>query len=65
VDQGRAQVLDGCVADAVPAALAADKTPLHLPLGDDAVDAVLSHLGSVHVDIAAWEKTARGTAFDD
>jgi NAD(P)-dependent dehydrogenase (short-subunit alcohol dehydrogenase family) len=52
-------------AAAVLAALSADKTPLHLPLGEDAVDAVLSHLESVHADVAAWEKTARDTAFDD
>ena len=51
-------------AAAVLAALAADKTPPHLPLGGDAVDAVLGHLDSVRADMAAWEKTARDTAFD-
>jgi len=46
------------------AALDAEETPLHLPLGDDAVDAVLGHLEQVRGDIAAWEKRTRATAFD-
>lgn len=52
-------------AAAVVAALAAEQTPLRLPLGGDAVDAVLGHLDSVRDDIAAWEKTSRATTFDD
>jgi hypothetical protein len=40
-------------------------TPVRLPLGADAVDAVAGHLDSVRTDIAAWEKTARSTAFDE
>ena len=51
-------------AAAVLAALDAPDTPLRLPLGDDAVDAVTAHLASVRAEIAAWEKTARATAFD-
>lgn len=51
-------------ARAVIAALEADHTPLRLPLGDDAVDAVLAHLDGVRAEIAAWEKTARATMFD-
>ncbi|MEV5613687.1 oxidoreductase [Streptomyces sp. NPDC052225] len=51
-------------AAAVIAALAADNTPLHLPLGDDGVDAVVGHLDTVRGEIAAWEKVARATAFD-
>ncbi|WP_031483810.1 oxidoreductase [Streptomyces bicolor] len=47
------------------AALAADRTPLRLPLGDDGVTAVLGHLDQVREDIAPWEKSARATAFDD
>lgn len=47
------------------AALEADDTPLRLPLGDDAVGAVLDHLDRVRGDIGAWEKRARATAFDD
>jgi NAD(P)-dependent dehydrogenase (short-subunit alcohol dehydrogenase family) len=52
-------------AAAVIAALAAERSPLRLPLGSDAVDAVLGHLESVRADIAAWEKTARATTFDE
>ncbi|MGX9883912.1 oxidoreductase [Streptomyces sp. NPDC002276] len=48
----------------VLAALDAEDTPLHLPLGDDAVDAVLGHLDQVRADIAAWEKRTRATGFD-
>lgn len=46
------------------AALDAEHTPLHLPLGDDAVTAVLDHLDRVRGDVAGWEKRARDTAFD-
>ena len=46
------------------AALDAEDTPLHLPLGDDAVDAVLGHLDQVRGDVAAWEKRTRATGFD-
>ena len=48
-------------AAAVLAALGADQTPLHLPLGDDAVDAILGHLDQVRAEITAWEKVARDT----
>ncbi|MEV0092609.1 oxidoreductase [Streptomyces sp. NPDC050738] len=48
----------------VIAALEADETPLHLPLGSDGVDAVLGHLEQVGAQVAAWEKRARDTAFD-
>ncbi|MGW7421280.1 oxidoreductase [Streptomyces sp. NPDC054813] len=44
-------------------ALAADETPLHLPLGDDAVTAVLTQLDAVRGDIVAWEKRTRATDF--
>jgi NAD(P)-dependent dehydrogenase (short-subunit alcohol dehydrogenase family) len=46
------------------AALDAEDTPLRLPLGDDAVHAVLDHLDQVRGDIAAWEKRTRATGFD-
>ncbi|MEU9153707.1 oxidoreductase [Streptomyces sp. NPDC048417] len=46
------------------AALAAEETPLRLPLGDDAVTAVLAQLDAVRGDIAAWEKRTRATDFD-
>ncbi|WP_330457662.1 oxidoreductase [Streptomyces sp. NBC_00820] len=48
----------------VLAALDAERTPLRLPLGDDGVGAVLTHLDQVRDDIAAWEKRSRDTAFD-
>nr|WSZ14843.1 oxidoreductase [Streptomyces canus] len=49
----------------IRAALDAEETPLRLPLGDDAVTAVLDHLDAVRDDVATWEKTTRATAFDD
>ncbi|MBM9507787.1 oxidoreductase [Actinacidiphila acididurans] len=47
------------------AALDAEDTPLHLPLGDDGVTAVLGHLDQVRAQIAPWEARARATAFGD
>lgn len=49
----------------IRAALAAEHTPLRLPLGDDGVSAVLGHLDQVREDVEAWEKLTRATAFDD
>jgi NAD(P)-dependent dehydrogenase (short-subunit alcohol dehydrogenase family) len=46
------------------AALAAENTPLHLPLGNDGVDAVLGHLDAVRAEVTAWEKAARDTTLD-
>ena len=51
-------------AAAILAALAADRTPLRLPLGDDAVDAVLGSLEKARVEVVAWETTARDTAIE-
>ena len=51
-------------AAAILAALSAENTPLHLPLGNDGVDAVLGHLDAVRAEVTAWEKTARDTDFD-
>ncbi|MFI5503355.1 oxidoreductase [Nocardia asteroides] len=51
-------------AAAIRAALAADKTPLRLPLGSDAVDAILGHLDTVRTEVLAWEALARDTEFD-
>ncbi|MBO8190769.1 SDR family NAD(P)-dependent oxidoreductase [Streptomyces oryzae] len=51
-------------AAAVLTALAAEQTPLRLPLGDDAVDAVLGHLDRVRTEIESWETVARDTAFE-
>jgi NAD(P)-dependent dehydrogenase (short-subunit alcohol dehydrogenase family) len=51
-------------AAAILTALDAPDTPLRLPLGDDAVDAILGHLDSVRGDIRTWEKLARDTRLD-
>ncbi|GAA2791381.1 oxidoreductase [Saccharopolyspora taberi] len=50
-------------AAAILAALEADDTPLRLPLGSDAVDAITGHLDSVRAELDAWEGISRGTAF--
>jgi NAD(P)-dependent dehydrogenase (short-subunit alcohol dehydrogenase family) len=52
-------------AAAILATLNAERTPLRLPLGDDAVDAILGHLDRVRAELSGWEKVARDTAFDD
>ena len=48
-------------AAAILTALDAPNTPLRLPLGDDAVDAILGHLDSTRTDIDTWEKLTRDT----
>jgi NAD(P)-dependent dehydrogenase (short-subunit alcohol dehydrogenase family) len=48
-------------ARAILTALDAPDTPLRLPLGDDAVDAILTHLNRTRADLHAWEKLARDT----
>ena len=50
-------------ASAIHTALNADQTPLRLPLGSDAVDAVAAHLDAVRDELMAWEAVARDTAF--
>ena len=52
------------LAAAIRTALAAERTPLRLPLGGDAVDGILGHLDSVRDEVAAWEKVSRGTDLD-
>jgi NAD(P)-dependent dehydrogenase (short-subunit alcohol dehydrogenase family) len=52
-------------ATAILTALDAPDAPLRLPLGDDAVDAILSHLDSTRTSIHAWEKLARDTRIAD
>ncbi|MFI9804850.1 oxidoreductase [Streptomyces sp. NPDC052301] len=47
------------------AALAAERTPLRLPLGEDSVSAVLAHADQVREDVTAWEKRTRATGYDD
>jgi NAD(P)-dependent dehydrogenase (short-subunit alcohol dehydrogenase family) len=51
-------------AAAILAALHAERSPLHLPLGNDAVDAVLAHLDAVREDVAGWERITRNTDLD-
>ncbi|WP_405607858.1 oxidoreductase [Streptomyces sp. NBC_00076] len=51
-------------AAAIRLALDAEKTPLRLALGGDAVDSLTGHLNSVRAELAEWEKVSRGTDFD-
>lgn len=48
-------------AAAILTALDAPDAPLRLPLGDDAVDAILTRLDRTRADLTAWEKLARDT----
>ncbi|MEU0071448.1 oxidoreductase [Streptomyces sp. NPDC006332] len=50
-------------AAAILLALDAERTPLRLALGNDAVDALTGHLDSVRAELAEWEKVSRGTDF--
>jgi NAD(P)-dependent dehydrogenase (short-subunit alcohol dehydrogenase family) len=52
-------------AAAIRLALAAERTPLRLPLGGDAVDGIAGHLDGIRTDLVAWEKVSRDTAVDD
>ncbi|TXS04215.1 SDR family NAD(P)-dependent oxidoreductase [Streptomyces sp. col6] len=52
-------------AAAILTALAAEDTPLRLPLGNDATDAVLGALDASRAEVLAWEKVSRSTGFDD
>jgi NAD(P)-dependent dehydrogenase (short-subunit alcohol dehydrogenase family) len=52
-------------AAAILTALDAEPAPLRLPLGDDAVDAILGHLDTVRAELATWEKLARDTRVGD
>jgi NAD(P)-dependent dehydrogenase (short-subunit alcohol dehydrogenase family) len=52
-------------AAAIRTALAAERTPLRLPLGGDAVDGIVDHLDTVRAELATWEKVSRSTDFDD
>lgn len=51
-------------AAAIRLALGAEKTPLRLALGGDAVDFLTGHLDSVRAELAEWEKVSRATDFD-
>jgi NAD(P)-dependent dehydrogenase (short-subunit alcohol dehydrogenase family) len=51
-------------AAAILAALDAEPTPLRLPLGNDAADAIAAHLDQLRTEFLAWEKVTRGTDFE-
>jgi hypothetical protein len=51
-------------AAAILKALDDDNTPLRLPLGNDAVDALVSHADGIRNDLLVWEPVSRGTDFD-
>ena len=52
-------------AAAIITALDAERTPLRLPLGADAVDALTAHADGVRAELLAWEKVSRDTAIAD
>ncbi|WP_329496346.1 oxidoreductase [Kitasatospora herbaricolor] len=51
-------------AAAILAALAAERTPLRLVLGNDATDAILANADAARAELLAWERVSRGTDFD-
>ncbi|MFC9328418.1 oxidoreductase [Kitasatospora sp. NPDC057015] len=51
-------------AAAVLAALADERTPLRLALGNDATDAILANQDAARAELLAWEPVSRGTDFD-
>jgi NAD(P)-dependent dehydrogenase (short-subunit alcohol dehydrogenase family) len=54
---------DPCkAAKAIDLALKAEKTPLRLPLGKDAVDSIRTHAEQLLADMKAWEAVALDTA---
>ncbi|HEU5028621.1 MAG TPA: oxidoreductase [Spirillospora sp.] len=52
-------------AAAILTALDAEDTPLRLPLGSDAADAVAASLDGLRAEFAAWEPLIRSTDFDE
>lgn len=51
-------------AAALEQALAAERMPLRLQLGRDALDAVRGHAEALLADLAAWEAVGADTAFE-
>jgi NAD(P)-dependent dehydrogenase (short-subunit alcohol dehydrogenase family) len=64
VSDGRQPGDPAKAAAAIITAVDAPQTPLRLPLGDDAVDAIRGHLDKVKAELATWEKVARDTRLD-
>jgi NAD(P)-dependent dehydrogenase (short-subunit alcohol dehydrogenase family) len=64
VSDGRQPGDPAKAAAAIITAIDAPQTPLRLPLGDDAVDAISGHLDKVKAELATWEKIARDTRLD-
>ena len=52
-------------AQAILQAVAAEKPPLHLALGGDALRVMKSKIGSLQQDIATWEPTSASVAFPE
>jgi NAD(P)-dependent dehydrogenase (short-subunit alcohol dehydrogenase family) len=50
-------------AAAILAAIDANNTPLRLPLGNDAADAIVASLDNARAELTAWEPVTRGTDF--
>ena len=50
-------------AAAVETALEAERTPLRLALGPDAIDAIRAHAEAMLADLAAWEALGRATVY--
>ncbi|WP_187776149.1 oxidoreductase [Antrihabitans cavernicola] len=52
-------------AAAIRSAIDAPNPPLRLPLGGDAVDAILEHNYRVRADVTQWQSISRATTFGD
>ncbi len=51
-------------ARAILTALDAEKTPLRLPLGADAIEGIRAHMDSMRADLDTWEAVSQDTALD-
>jgi hypothetical protein len=55
---------DPAKAAAIITTPSADTTPLRLPLGNDAADAIAASLDTTCAELAAWDEVTRGTDLD-